>query len=546
MKKFLALMLVVILLITVLVGCANKNEETSEDFTLAYGGVSTLSPTLTQESNSHNILYLTQVQLIRYYGGAIQNDAAESYDMNEDATVFTFYLRDGLKWSDDTPLSAQDFVYGLYCLLAPEMGSPRANSWYAIKNAKSFSEGQISDWNEVGVKALDEKTVEFTLEYSLNSFDDTIACKHIYPIKREFVDNIGIDKLGSSPETSLYSGAYIVKDWVPNNSLELVKNSLYWDSNNSFPTKNIHFIEVTDANTQIAMFESGEVDAVAGVESQYYDKYEGNVKIILGGEFEFLWFNQKGTSEETAKLLGNLNFRQALNYSINREAVALAASKANEAANYIIDPNFVGPGGGKFIDEYPIDSVPVSGDVNKAKEYLNNALEELGYTDVSMLPELKIVTFPYDRFKLECETIIDHWKQNLGLTCFKLTQYEVGTAIETFYSLDYNIFCISWETDVRPTDIMQALMTGGEANAGIWSNSEFDALVAQAINEPDSIKQAQMIQQAQQIFTDDAGIVPLYVCGSIQAVKPYVEGYQVGVVDGFEFNNLIVRPDSKS
>lgn len=124
----------------------------------------------------------------------------------DDYTVYTFHLRDGLKWSDGQALTAHDFEYGAYCLLNPDMGSPAAYSWFAIKNASAYNSREITDWAEVGVKALDDLTLEITLERPLNSFDRTIAVRGLYPLRQDFVEQVGSQQLGSSPETMLFSG----------------------------------------------------------------------------------------------------------------------------------------------------------------------------------------------------------------------------------------------------------------------------------------------------------------------------------------------------
>ena len=538
MKRAFALVLVLVML---LVSAGAQAVETAEDFTIAYNGIVTMNTLMSQSSNDHNIFYLTQLQLIRYYGGDIQMDGAASYEVSEDSTQYTFHLRDGLKWSDGVDLTAYDFEYSMKCILDPKAGSPAAGSWYAIKNAEAYSTGGGVTWADVGVKALDAKTIQFTLEYALSTFDRTIARKHIYPLRQDFVESIGMDKLGSSVETMLYSGAYAITDWVLESSMELVKNELYWDSANSFPVKNLHFLEITDPNTEVAMFESGEVDAIEQISSQYYDYLKDFQYKSTGGGFMFLWLNQNGNTEETGKVLKNINFRQALSYGFNREATCQAVNSATVAATRLVDPSFAGINGGKFVDEYPITSVPVTGDVEKAKAYLAKALEELGYSDVSQLPEMKLVTWDAAEQKLLCETIIDQWKQNLGITSIQLNQYVIGTAIGTFFDLTYDVFAITWESDVLPTDIMESMMTGGECNAGIWSNAEFDALVKAAVLELDPGKKAELTQQAEQIFMNDAGIIPVYLQGNIHAVKDYVSGFQIPAGDGFEFNHLTVN-----
>lgn len=562
MKKRLALLLAGTMLLGALAGCSTYQDSgtsaspspsssasgdsdatgISDDFTMAYNGVVTLNPIMSQSSNDFNVFYLTQIQLVRYYGDELQYDAAESYDVSDDYTVYTFHLRDGLQWSDGEPLTAHDFEYGAYCLLNPDMGSPAAYSWFAIKNASAYNSREVTDWADVGVKALDDTTLEITLEYPLNTFDRTIAVKGLYPLRQDFVESVGSEQLGSSVDTMLFSGPYVITDWVLENSMELTKNDLYWDSANSFPTKNLHFVEVDDDNTKVAMFENGEVDAIEQVSSQYFDHLSDYLQSYVGGGIMFLWINQQGTSPETAALLSNQNFRQALNYGFDRASTVTAVNRFYNPYNRLVDSNFTGPNGGKFVDEYPVDTVPLSGDVDKAKEYLALAMEELGYSDVSELPQLQLITWDASEQRLLLETIIDQWKQNLGLENIQLTQYVIGTAIGSFYDLSYDLFCITWETDVLPTDIMEAMATGGEVNYGIWSDPAFDELVQQAVSEMDAETQAELTAQAEQIFLDDAAILPLYENGVTSAVQSYVEGFQMTAISsGYQFNQLVVH-----
>ncbi len=544
MKKALALLLAMIMVIGMLAGCGttgggDDEGTTSNEFTMAYNGVVTMNSVMTQASNDHNVLYLLQAQLVRYYDGQVEKDAAESYEMSEDALTWTFHLRDGLVWSNGEALTAADYAYGTRCLLDPEMGSPQASSWFMIKNAEKFSKGECG-WEEVGVKVIDEKTIEFTLEQPLTSFDQTVACKHIYPLNQAFVESVGVNNLGSSVDTMMYSGGYTMTEWVLETSQTLVKNPSYWDAENQFQVETIKLIQVEDPNTEVAMFENGEVDAIEQMSSQYYDHLADYRYDTAGGGFMFLWMNTHGYSAEADKVMGNVNFRNALSYAIDRESTCLAVNSANKAANNPIDPNFPGLSGGKFVDEYPIESYPTNGDVAKAQEYLAKAMEELGYSDVSELPTLSIVTWDTAEQKTLGEALTDQWKQNLGVNV-QLEQYVIGTAIGKFYEQTYDIFLITWETDVKPTDLLQAMTTTGEANPGIWSNAEFDQLVADAINEVDPVKQAELTQKAAQIMVDDAGIIPLHLSGNVHAKKEYVDGFVIGASDGFQFSKLVVN-----
>ena len=154
------------------------------------------------------------------------------------------------------------------------------------------------------------------------------------------------------------------------------------------------------------------------------------------------------------------------------------------------------------------------------------------------LPQLELITWDTSEQKLLLETIIDQWKQNLGLENIQLTQYVIGTAIGSFYDLSYDLFAITWETDVLPTDIMEAMVTGGEVNYGIWSDARVrlpGGAGHQRAGARD--KQAELTAQAEQIFLDNAAILPLYENGVTGAVQSYVEGFQMSATSsGYQFN----------
>ena len=539
MKRFISI-LMILLVVASFLGCNNKEHDMLNSyFAMAYLGINSLNPVQSQSNIENSVICLLEPQLIRLYDGDIVYDSAESYTISDDCLTYTFTLRDGLKWSDESDLTAYDYEYGVYCLLAPEMGSPRGNGWKMIKNAEMFLNGECQ-WSDVGIKAEDNKTVVFTLERPMSDFDRTIAVKHIYPVKKDFLDKVGVDKLGSTPEALLYAGPYVLVSREGSN-LILKKNKTYWNADNSFPTEELRFYKVEDGNTQIAMFDNKEIDAIQNLASQYNEYLKDYLYTASGGGVEFLWINQNGNSEKSAELLKNLNFRKALTYGMNRSDVTMASNSANLPVNYIIDPSFNAFNGNRFIDEYPADTVPIEGDSEKAREYLENALDELGYEDVSQLPHFDLVAFPGEDYKRECEALIDQWKNNLGITSVSFQQYDVGVAIDTFYSMSYDFFVISWESEVRPTDIMEALVTGGEGNAGIWSNEEYDRLVAQAVNEINDSEKERLIQRAEQVFLDDYGMIPIYILNAVSAVQPYVSGYRTGSIDGYEFDNLVVE-----
>ncbi len=535
--KALCLLLVLMVIVHIPVCCAATSNDT---FNMSFWGVVTLSPTRAQSRADYNVLYLLQIQLVRFYGSQIEPDAAISFEKDAEGTRYVFHLRDGLYWENGDRLTAKDFEYGAYCLLAPEMGSPKASSFYEIKNAKAFATGEDTEWGNVGVRALDDLTLEITLEYGVQDYEKTLASKHLYPMNKSFVEEHGIDVIGSTRETVLCSGPYRLIEWRHGDVLRLQKNTLYWQSADAFPTEFINLMQVTDDNAIISMFENEEIDAAIEIGNDYYAVYDKYAYRATSGGIQYLWLNENGKSNETAALMGNKNFRKALSYAVDRTEIVNTINIANQPVSRMVNPFFASPSGDYWVDTYPVSCAPLTCDAETSVAYLHAAMDELGYTSVDDLPELVLMTYADTPQRQECELIISQWKSVLGLKNIRLVSYELNTAISCFFQLDYDLFSIGWETEVRPTDAMRSFMTGGTANAGIWSNPEYDDLVLASLNEGDPLKAADYAWQAEQIFCDEVPMIPLYLSNFESLVHPYVSGYQLGLIDGMEFNHLVV------
>lgn len=510
-------------------------------FTFIGGNPVTLNPILSQSTDDGNSFYLLQASLFRYYDDQVQNDLCESYDVSDDELTYTFHLRDAV-WSDGEPITAEQFAYAIQCYTSPDMGSPAASNFDNVAGANEFNAGEGS-WEDVGVKALDEKTLEITLIQPEQSFVLGMATSPPYPLRQDFVEAQG-EKLGSSPEAMQFSGPYVLTDWKLDSSLTFTKNDKYWNAENAFPVETITLLKVDDANTSYSMFESGEVDALAGVSAQYYDALKEYSTTQSGGEgLMYLWINQNGLTSESGKVLANNNFRLALNYALDRESTVAALTATQIPYSRLIQPIYPGSSADTiYTEEYAVESAPLGGDVEKAKEYLAKALEELELSDVSELPQITFVTWDVDRQKVFCESLIDQWKQNLGITSIQLNQYPIGTAIGNYLSNQYDIFAISISAGITPASCLDNFVTGGDYNTGIWGSAEYDALVEQIKTEKDDAKRCEMIQQAEQILLTDSSVVPFYALSTTFATQPYVEGFAIGTLGaGFQFDHLTVE-----
>lgn len=521
----------------------DTSADTSADpmtFTFIGGQPVTLNPILSQSSDDGNSFYLLQSSLFRYTADGVQNEICETYDVSDDGLIYTFHLRDA-NWSDGEPITAEHFAYALYCYTSPDMGCPQASGYYDIAGAEAFNTGSGS-WEDVGVKAIDDKTLEITLTEPNDDYILELATSAPTPLRQDFVEAQG-ESLGSSVDALQYSGPYVLTEWVLDSSLTFTKNPEYWNADESFPVETITLLDVDDANTAYSMFESGEVDALASVSTQYKDALADYTTIQTGGGgMMYIWINENGMSEEAAAVLSNQNFRNALNYAIDRSSTVAAITPLSTPYSRLTLPFYEGLDGGSFADEYPVDCPPLEGDVEQAQEYLALALEELGMSSVAELPEMHFVTWDTAQQRLMCETLIDQWKQNLGIETIQLDQYPIGTAIGNYSSNQFDIFAISISSSLTPYDALENFVNGGDYNNGIWTNDEYDALVEQVKAATDKAEKYELTQQAEQILVDGACIIPFYGLTTAYATQDYVEGFAIGDLGaGFQFENLQVN-----
>ena len=569
MKKILAALLSGILTVSALSGCgtyttdestagsdstaasestasedaSGESQTTSGDgstFTFIGGNPVTLNPILSQSTDDGNTFYLLQSGLFRYYRDEVYNEICDEYTVSDDGLVYNFHLREA-NWSDGTPITAEQFAYSIQCALNPEMASPSASTYENVVGAMAYNSGEGS-WDDVGVKVIDDQNLEITLETPDDIFILTLATSGLYPLQQDFVEAQG-EKLGSSVDTMQYSGPYVLTEWKLDSSLTFTKNPEYWNADESFPVETVTLLKVDDANTIYSMFEAGEVDAIASVPAQYRDLLADYTTTQSGGDgLMYLWFNAGADETEGDRVMANDNFRLALNYALDRSSIMAAIDPMMQPYSRLMIPVYEGLNGGSYVDEYPIDCPPVEGDVEKAKEYLDLALEELGYSSVEELPEMNFVTWDADRQKLMCEAIIDQWKQNLGITSIQLDQYPIGTAIGMYMSNDYDIFAISLSASLSLEDSLENYVTGGDYNNGIWNCPEYDEIVAQLQTETDEATRFDLIQQAEQLLVTGSSIVPFYALTTTYAVQDYVEGFYMPTFGaGFQLNELQVN-----
>ena len=433
MKRLLCLALVLAMAFTL---CVSAGAE-GKTLTWARGYESTsLDPAESADDESNNIVSYTTEGLVRILNGEVIPGIAESWTANEDNTVFTFTLRDSV-WSDGTPVTAEDFVYSFFRLIDPDAGHSQADTGYCVANAEAYAAGEAAA-EDVGYKAIDEKTIEITFAATGLENLYLVASNAFHPVKKEFVEAAG-EAYGSTKDTVLGNGPFVIAEWSHESQLVLEKNPSYWNADAIKLDQLVGMCNVS-GSTAMEMMETGMIDLAAFSDPTYYEElydlgFEG---ITYTNTDQFIQINQNGHSEEAGRFLSNVNFRRALSYAIDRTALVNTVMLGQTPAYRAVDPDATGVEG-KFVDEYPVEeTINVTADAEKAQAYLAAALEELGAT-IEDVPEFTMLCYDTQGNLTKLQAVQDMLRSVLGITCV-IDPQPIQQMIAKVYSGDFDFW----------------------------------------------------------------------------------------------------------
>jgi oligopeptide transport system substrate-binding protein len=368
--------------------------------------VSTEPPTLdvntATDTTSHLIQHQIMDSLYEYTAdGTIEPAGAVSYDVSDDGLVYTIKLREDALWSDGEPVTAQHYVDGIIRLLEPETAAEYAWLMHVVKGAEAFNTGETDDPSTVGVRAVDDYTLEITLEKAASYFDSILAFSTTYPVRMDVIDEYG--ELWAEPGNFVGNGAYLLTEWAHNDYVVVEKNPDYWGADDVTIEK-IEFPIIIEDATALAAYERGEVDvgAFPGEElPRLLEEMPDHVKVLVrpGPYYVGLNFLRPPTD--------NLNMRKALASSINKRAILdnVLEMPWREVACGVIPPNIPGyQGCGEVGYEFDVDA---------ATGYLEAAMGEMGIDEAADIT----VNLWYNRGNEDIlDAVAEQWETNLGIT----------------------------------------------------------------------------------------------------------------------------------
>lgn len=440
-----------------------------------------------------------------------QPAGAETVDISDDKLVYTFHLREDATWSNGDPVVATDYEFAWQQALNPEVASDYAYMLYFIHNAEPYFNGEV-EWSEVGVKVIDDYTLEVTLDNPLPYATDLFAFPTLAPINQKFYEEVGADKYATDAEYFCCNGMYELTEWSHNSQIVFQKREDYWNADAVGPDEIVYKI-ITDSQAGLNSYLSREIDYTdldSGEVVQQAEAAGFEVGVKPARSSYYLIVN---TEDE---FMSNQNLRLALAYSIDKQAlVDTVYQNDNQPMTSFTPPAIMGAAGadGPSFQEALLEErgemYPGSGDLEKAQEYLQAALEELGCT----VDELNLsIDCADDSLRRNCATFLqEQWRQNLGIENIAVNSMQTKQVSANRQSGDYCMSLGGWSPDYNDAiNFLDLWVTDGGNNDSFWSNEEYDNLIAQATAEADEEVRQQYLFDAEEILAAEMPVIPLY------------------------------------
>jgi oligopeptide transport system substrate-binding protein len=447
---------------------------------------------------------------------------AESYTISDDGLVYTFKLRDGIQWSDGVPVTAEDFVFAFQRLFNPATASDYAYLQFPIKNGSEIADGSVTDFNELGVKALDPTTVEITLEGPTPFFLQALTHYTAYPVPKHVIDKVGDD--WTNVENIVGNGPYKITEWVPGSYIKSVKSETYYDAAN-VQIDEINYFVQDDLAAALARYRAGEYDILTDIPS---DQAEW-IKTNLPGQDYFAPFLgvYYYVINQEKQPFDNPDVRKALSMAINRDVIGPDVLGTGELPAYGWVPE--GTANYEGVDPYQPSWIGLSYEERVADA--KAVMEGLGYTAASPLTlQLKYNT--NDNHQRIAVAIAAMWEQ-IGVKT-ELFNSETAVHYDSLRVGDFQVGRAGWLLDYSdPSNTLDLLRTGimqegtmnWGNNYGRYSNPEFNSLMDQAAAEQDLAVRAGLLGQAEKIAMDETGAIPIYWYIAQNVVAPSVTGF---------------------
>ncbi|MBK2669002.1 oligopeptide ABC transporter substrate-binding protein OppA [Citrobacter freundii] len=463
------------------------------------------------ESNINRDLF--EGLLISDVDGKPSPGVAEKWE-NKDFKVWTFHLRKDAKWSDGTPVTAQDFVYSWQRLANPNTASPYASylQYGHIVNIDDIIAGK-KPVTDLGVKALDDHTFEVTLSEPVPYFYKLLVHSSVSPVPRAAVEKFG--EKWTQPANIVTNGAYKLKDWVVNERIVLVRNTNYWD-NAKTVINQVTYLPISSEVTDVNRYRSGEIDMTYNnMPIELFQKLKKEIPNEVHVDPYLCTYYYEINNQKAP--FNDVRVRTALKLALDRDIIVNKVKNQGDLPAYSFTPPYTD--GAKLVEPEWF-----KWSQEKRNEEAKKLLAEAGYTAEKPLT-FDLLYNTSDLHKKLAIAAASIWKKNLGANV-KLENQEWKTFLDTRHQGNYDVSRAGWCADYNePTSFLNMVLSDSSNNTVHYKSPAFDKLIADTLKVTDEAQRSELYSKAEQQLDKDSAIVPVYYYVNARLVKPWVGGY---------------------
>lgn len=450
---------------------------------------------------------------------------AESYDVSDDGLAYTFHLREDAKWSNGTPVTAADFVFGWQRAVDPNNASEYSymlSDIGQVKNAAEIIAGE-KDKSELGVTAVDDTTLQVELNVPVSYFLSLMYFPTFYPVNEEFYNSCA-DTFATSPETILSNGAFVLDSYEPAaTSIHLSKNPDYYDADKVQLT-GLSYQVIQDSQQALMSYQAGDLDTTL-INGEQVDQVKDDPEFLSIGA-GYMWYVAPNVRDVPE--LANVNIRKAMTMAIDREAITTDVLKDGSTPTYTaVPPQFAtGPDGSDFSEDQTKFADSCVSDATKAAEYWQKGLDELGVTEIT----LDMVLDADDAPQKVAQVLKEQWETTLPGLTLNLVVEPKKQRLQDMQEGNFQIGLTRWGPDYAdPMTYLGMWVTDNSNNYGFWSNADYDAIIAECTTGDlctDPEGRWAKLYEAEQIVMDEAVIFPLYTQCNAEMLSSKVTGVE--------------------
>ena len=521
MKKLLVLLVAVTMIAVPLTACGGGGGEADagKQLVVQVGpNPETLDPALNSAVDGANtILHLYEGLLIVDQEGQLAPGQAETWETSEDGLTWTFHLRDGLKWSDGSDLTANDFVYAWKRICDPEVAAPYAET--VCSPIAGYEEAIGGNIDALQVSAPDDKTFVVQLKAPCTFFGSLAAFATMMPVQQATIEANG-DAWATSPETYVSNGPFYMTEWEQGSHITVSKNPNYWNAD-AINLDSIKFMLIEDSNAAYSAYQNGEVMMIKDVPTEEIPSLTGSEDFFVDPIIGTYYLNLNCNLDE----FKDARVRKALSLAIDRNYVANTIMQGT----YSPAGNFMGPG---WKDT---DGTEFMANANGGKTYIDNdnfeanleeakkLMEEAGYPNGEGFPEITYSTNDAGYHKAVAEYLQQAWGE-LGITV-KVDTVEWASFTPMRRNGEYQTARNGWVGDYDdPSNMLDLLYSSNGNNDGKYNNPEYDAQMDISRTTTDLAERSAALHKAEDILMEDAGCIPVAYYNDFWLQSPRITG----------------------